>query len=59
MAVPFKGFWIASEFYGNLADRESVDIDLFVKENDLEKIAVVNGKRRVQAPAWTFYHILN
>lgn len=38
--VPFKGFWLASEFYGNLSDRESVDIDLFVKENDLEKIAV-------------------
>ncbi len=41
LAVPFKGFWIASEFYGNLADRESVDIDLFVHENDLEQIAVI------------------
>jgi hypothetical protein len=41
LIVPFKGFWLANEFYGNLADRESVDIDLFVKENDLEQIAVL------------------
>jgi len=41
IAVPFKGFWIASEFYGNLADRESVDIDLYVHENDLEQIAII------------------
>ncbi|HUX95289.1 MAG TPA: nucleotidyltransferase family protein [Bacteroidales bacterium] len=41
MAVPFKGFWIASEFYGNLADRESIDIDLFVRDSDLGQIAAI------------------
>lgn len=38
LAVPFKGFWIASKFYGNLADRESVDVDLLIDERDLEKV---------------------
>ena len=41
VVVPFKGFWLASEYYGNLGDRESVDIDLFVKEDDLVKIAAL------------------
>jgi hypothetical protein len=41
MVVPFKGFWFANEFYGNMADRESVDIDLFVNEDDLERISVI------------------
>jgi hypothetical protein len=44
IVVPFKGFWIASEYYGNLANRESVDIDLFVKSDDLEQISVIMKK---------------
>jgi hypothetical protein len=36
--VPFKGFWLADAFYGNLADRESDDIDVFVNFSDLERI---------------------
>lgn len=36
--VPFKGFWIAYSCYGNIGDRESVDVDLFTDPNDLEKI---------------------
>jgi hypothetical protein len=36
--VPFKGFWLAEAFYGNLADRESGDIDVFVNFSDLERI---------------------
>lgn len=39
--IPFKGFWVAAEYYGNLGDRESVDIDLFVREEDLDVIAEV------------------
>lgn len=38
-AVPFKGFWLAHEMYGNIADRESIDVDLFIDINDLEKIS--------------------
>lgn len=38
MAVPFKGFWLAHEMYGNLADRESMDIDLFIHLHDLDRI---------------------
>jgi hypothetical protein len=41
LVVPFKGFWLAGEFYSNLADRESIDIDLFIRENDLERIAFI------------------
>jgi hypothetical protein len=37
-AVPFKGFWLAHEFYGNLADREGSDIDVFVRLDDMERI---------------------
>jgi hypothetical protein len=36
--VPFKGFWLASEAYGNIADRESLDVDVFVNEADLAGI---------------------
>lgn len=36
--VPFKGFWLAERFYGNLADREASDIDVFVNYSDLGKI---------------------
>ena len=37
-AVPFKGFILADNLYGNIAARESVDVDLFVRGNDLEKV---------------------
>jgi hypothetical protein len=36
--IPFKGFWLAWEAYGNLADRESLDVDVFADEAQLEKI---------------------
>ena len=36
--VPFKGFWLAEKYYGNLAARESDDIDVFVRYADLVKI---------------------
>ena len=36
--MPFKGFIIADNLYGNIAARESVDIDLFVHDSDLEKV---------------------
>ncbi|NSW94703.1 MAG: nucleotidyltransferase family protein [Bacteroidales bacterium] len=38
ISVPYKGFWLAHEFYGNLADRESVDIDLYIHFRDLDRI---------------------
>lgn len=37
-AVPFKGFWLAHEYYGNLADREGVDIDLLIDYDDLDRV---------------------
>jgi hypothetical protein len=36
--IPFKGFWLAHEYYGSLGDREAGDIDLFVDVSDLERI---------------------
>jgi hypothetical protein len=36
--IPFKGFWLAYDAYGNLADRESQDVDVFVNIQDLERI---------------------
>ncbi len=36
--VPFKGFWLAENYYGNLAARESDDIDVLVHFDDLGKI---------------------
>ena len=36
--IPFKGFWMAHEAYGNMADRESLDVDVFVSLKDLESI---------------------
>ena len=36
--VPYKGFWLAESFYGNLADREAGDIDVFVNYRDLGRI---------------------
>lgn len=41
VAVPFKGMWIANDFYGSLGDRESSDIDLFIDKNDLGKIRLI------------------
>ena len=36
--IPFKGFWLAHEAYGNIADRESLDVDVFTDESQLERI---------------------
>ncbi|HPJ60888.1 MAG TPA: nucleotidyltransferase family protein [Bacteroidales bacterium] len=40
-AVPFKGFWLAHDVYGDLGDRESSDVDLFVNAKDVERIKPV------------------
>lgn len=37
-AVPFKGFWLAHEYYGSLGDREAGDTDLFTEFRHLERI---------------------
>lgn len=37
-AVPFKGFWLAQEVYGNIGQRESGDVDLFIDIKDLYTI---------------------
>lgn len=43
--VPYKGFWLAEAMYGNIADREAYDIDLFIDVKDLERIkALMLGK---------------
>lgn len=39
--VPFKGFWLAHDAYGNLADHELQDVDVFINERDLERIKVL------------------
>lgn len=36
--IPFKGFWLGHEAYGNIADRESLDVDVFTDESHLERI---------------------
>jgi len=36
--IPFKGFWLAHEAYGNIADRESLDVDVFVNADGLAVI---------------------
>ncbi|MDF1561305.1 MAG: nucleotidyltransferase family protein [Bacteroidales bacterium] len=36
--IPFKGFWLAQEAYGNIAGRESLDVDVFTYGSDLERI---------------------
>lgn len=37
-ALPFKGFWLANELYGNIAQRESGDVDLFIDIDSLDRI---------------------
>ncbi len=36
--IPFKGFWLAHEAYGNIADRESSDVDVLTDPASLERI---------------------
>ncbi|TFH47804.1 MAG: hypothetical protein E4G92_04615 [Bacteroidia bacterium] len=43
--VPFKGFWLGYCAYGNLADRESGDVDVFIRSGDLEKIRALMEER--------------
>ncbi len=50
-AVLFKGFSLATEFYENPADRESVDVDLFIDANDLDKIKPFMRQRGYVAEA--------
>lgn len=43
--IPFKGFWLGEAMYGNLAGRESYDIDLFIDRNDLERIKPIMAQK--------------
>lgn len=43
--IPYKGFWLGEEMYGNLGGRESSDIDLFIYRHDLEKIKSIMAER--------------
>jgi len=36
--IPFKGFWLAHEAYGNIAERESLDVDVLTDDSQLERI---------------------
>jgi|WetSurMetagenome_2_1015567.scaffolds.fasta_scaffold01570_7 hypothetical protein len=36
--IPYKGPWLAQQYYGNIAEREAYDLDLFIDINDLEEI---------------------
>jgi hypothetical protein len=40
-AVPFKGFWLAYDVYGELGNRESSDVDLFIDIRDISRIKPV------------------
>jgi hypothetical protein len=40
-ALPFKGFWLAHEYYGSLGDREASDVDLFTEFRNLERIGQI------------------
>ena len=43
--IPYKGFWLGEAMYGNLAERESFDTDLFIDLFDLEKItSIMTGR---------------
>lgn len=40
-AVPFKGFWLAQEFYGGLASREAGDLDLYFHFRDFDRVVAL------------------
>ena len=43
--IPYKGFWLGESAFGNLADRVSSDIDLFIDLRDLDKVRqIMKGK---------------
>jgi hypothetical protein len=48
-AVPFKGFWLAQEMYGNLADRETRDIDLYIHLHDLDAVIALMAQSGYRA----------
>lgn len=39
--VPFKGFWLAQEYYGDLAARESGDLDLYFHFRDFDRVVAL------------------
>ena len=40
-AVPFKGFWLAQEYYGDLVARESGDLDLYFHFRDFDRVVAL------------------
>ena len=44
LAVPYKGAYLANQYYGDFGLREFSDIDLFVKEEDIDRIKEVMVK---------------
>lgn len=48
-AIPFKGFWLAQSMYGNLANREATDVDMFIHLKDIERIKIVMLNNGYQA----------
>jgi hypothetical protein len=43
--IPYKGFWLGEEMYGDPARRESTDMDLFIYRPDLERIkSIMTGR---------------
>lgn len=41
LAVPYKGAYLANQYYGDFGLREFSDIDLFVKEEDIDRLKEV------------------
>jgi len=39
--VPFKGFWLAQEFYGDLSLREAGDLDLYFNVRDFDRLVTL------------------
>jgi Uncharacterised nucleotidyltransferase len=60
-AMPYKGVVLSEAYYGDMAARQSGDIDLFVREDDVERITSAVGDlgytSRVPIPeaAWNRY----
>lgn len=44
LAVPYKGAYLANQYYGDFGLREFSDIDLFVNEEDIDRIKIVMNR---------------
>ena len=50
LAVPYKGAYLANQYYGDFGLREFSDIDLFVNEEDIDRIKEVMVEEGYKSP---------